>query len=217
VLALGLFFPATGSEFVSESLDLRFESVDALGFPVSVASSSSTRSLNSRFFSARYARLRSESAAPTSGDDPPGCRPRYRRRRPGRRTPTWSQSLARWSSPVRRPVSVVDLVPLLPKQSRLPEQLLHLRPVATGPERQQTTQGHIGLGLTVVADRIPVPEPLELRRSTRFALSRRSSSSRSTSTSAVPVAVTGRQCHSPARTRMLCHARCPGRTRGESL
>jgi len=32
VLALGLFFPATGSEFVSESLDLRFESVDALGF-----------------------------------------------------------------------------------------------------------------------------------------------------------------------------------------
>jgi len=65
----------------------------------------------------------------------------------------------------------VDLVPLLPKQSRLPEQVIHLRPVATGPERQQTTQGHIGLGLTVVADRIPVPEPLELlavRRVSRF-------------------------------------------------
>jgi hypothetical protein len=40
--------------------------------------------------------------------------------------------------------------------------VIHLRPVAAGPERQQTTQRHVGLGLTVVADRIPVPEPLEL-------------------------------------------------------
>ena len=40
--------------------------------------------------------------------------------------------------------------------------MIHLRPVATGPERQQTAQCHVGLGLTVIADRIPVPEPLEL-------------------------------------------------------
>jgi len=32
VLALALLLLATGGEFVSESLDLRFESVDALGF-----------------------------------------------------------------------------------------------------------------------------------------------------------------------------------------
>jgi len=75
------------------------------------------RSLNSRFFSARYARLRSESAAPTSGDDPPGCRPRYRRRRPVVELRRGRNRSLDGLLPVRRPVSVVDLVPLLPKQS----------------------------------------------------------------------------------------------------
>jgi len=67
-----LLLLATGGEFVSESLDLRFESVDALGF---------LRECRLEFvdavaqdlvlLSARYARLRSESAAPMSmsGDD----------------------------------------------------------------------------------------------------------------------------------------------------
>jgi len=36
----------------------------------------------------------------------------------------------------------------------LAEQLLHLRLIAAGPERQQTAQRHVGLGLTVVADRV---------------------------------------------------------------
>jgi hypothetical protein len=49
--------------------------------------------------------------------------------------------------------------------------LVHLRPVAAGPERQQTAQRHVGFRLAVVANHIPVPEPLELlavRRVPRF-------------------------------------------------
>jgi len=45
----------------------------------------------------------------------------------------------------------------------LAEQAIHLFLIATTPEGQQTTQSHIGLGLTVVSPNVYTPESLELR------------------------------------------------------
>lgn len=67
---------------------------------------------------------------------------------------------------VRTPICVVDLVPLLAHQSRVSEQAINLAFITTRPERQQGTQRHISLRVTLVAARIaPEPrEPLTVRR-----------------------------------------------------